>query len=180
MLERLHIENIAIIRVLDVDLSQGFSVFTGETGAGKSIIIDSIGLLLGSKGDRTLIRNGERSALVSGTFSRLSAQVRQFLASAELLTEEEIAEEDTIVLQRTLILDGRSSVRCCGKPITLYLSVGYALYSEFHDMEELTKLRSEKDAEIAELRSRLQASQVDAKLAVQTAVQEKDSRIAAL
>ena len=112
MLERLHIENIAIIRVLDVDLSQGFSVFTGETGAGKSIIIDSIGLLLGSKGDRTLIRNGERSALVSGTFSRLSAQVRQFLASAELLTEEEIAEEDTIVLQRTLTLDGRSSVRC--------------------------------------------------------------------
>lgn len=143
MLERLHIENIAIIRVLDVDLSQGFSVFTGETGAGKSIIIDSIGLLLGSKGDRTLIRNGERSALVSGTFSRLSAQVRQFLASAVLLTEEEIAEEDTIVLQRTLTLDGRSSVRCCGKPITLSMlrELGALLISIHgqHDTSDLLK-----------------------------------------
>ena len=73
MLESLHIENIAIIRVLDVDFSNGFTVFTGETGAGKSIIIDSIGLLLGAKADRELIRNGEKSALVVATFTNLSS-----------------------------------------------------------------------------------------------------------
>ena len=146
MLERLHIENIAIIRSLDVDLSSGFSVFTGETGAGKSIIIDSIGLLLGSKGDRGLIRNGERSALVSGTFSQLSAAVRQFLLSAELVTEEDLLEEDTLVLQRTITLDGRSSIRCCGKPMTLSMlrTLGELLMSIHgqHDTSELLKKAS--------------------------------------
>lgn len=146
MLERLHIENIAIIRSLDVDLSSGFSVFTGETGAGKSIIIDSIGLLLGSKGDRGLIRNGERSALVSGTFSHLSAAVRQFLLSAELVTEEDLLEEDTLVLQRTITLDGRSSIRCCGKPMTLSMlrTLGELLMSIHgqHDTSELLKKAS--------------------------------------
>ena len=65
MLLSLHIENIAVIHRLDVDFSDGFSALTGETGAGKSVIIDSIRLLLGAKAERELIRTGESSAMVS-------------------------------------------------------------------------------------------------------------------
>jgi DNA repair protein RecN (Recombination protein N) len=75
MIESLHIENIAVVRSLDIDLSEGFTVLTGETGAGKSIIIDSLGLLLGSRADKELIRTGESRALVSAVFSGLSQDV---------------------------------------------------------------------------------------------------------
>ncbi|MBO5270592.1 MAG: AAA family ATPase, partial [Clostridia bacterium] len=119
MLESLHIENIAIIRVLDIDFSNGFTVLTGETGAGKSIIIDSIQLLLGGKADRELIRSGEKNALVLATFTSLSPLVRSKLKDLGLLSEEEADETDAVMLQRTLSLDGRSTVRFCGKPITL-------------------------------------------------------------
>ena len=66
MLLSLHIENIAIIKSVDLDFSSGFMVLTGETGAGKSIIIDSINLLLGGRTEREMIRTGESSATVSG------------------------------------------------------------------------------------------------------------------
>ena len=119
MLESLHIENIAIIRTLDVDFENGFTVLTGETGAGKSIIIDSIQLLLGGKGDRDLIRNGEKSAFVSASFSELSDSAREFLRSYELFSDEDLESLTSVVLQRTLSIDGRSSARICGKPITI-------------------------------------------------------------
>ena len=59
MLEHLHIENIALIKSLDLDLPDGFNVLTGETGAGKSIIIDSIGLVIGERASKELIKSGE-------------------------------------------------------------------------------------------------------------------------
>lgn len=62
MIESLHIENIAVIRRLDVEFSSGFTVLSGETGAGKSILIDSLNLLLGARADRELIRTGEEKA----------------------------------------------------------------------------------------------------------------------
>ena len=65
MLSSLHIENIAVIRSVDIDLTKGFTVLTGETGAGKSIIIDSINFLLGNKTGKDLIRNGEKYRLYS-------------------------------------------------------------------------------------------------------------------
>ena len=64
MLRRLHIENIAVIRQADLSFGEGFSVLTGETGAGKSIIIDSINLLAGNRASRDLVRSGEKSATV--------------------------------------------------------------------------------------------------------------------
>lgn len=119
MLESLHIENIAIIKTLNVDFSQGFTVLTGETGAGKSIIIDSIQLLLGGKGDRELIRNGEKIALVSAIFSGISDAARDLIRSYGLFAEEELISFDTVMIQRTLTADGRSAARLCGKPITI-------------------------------------------------------------
>ena len=69
MLESIHIENIALIKSLDITFSDSFCAFTGETGAGKSIIIDSIGALCGARVSRELIRNGETSARVDAVFS---------------------------------------------------------------------------------------------------------------
>ena len=72
MLRRLHIENIAVIRQADLSFGEGFSVLTGETGAGKSIIIDSINLLAGNRASRDLVRSGEKSASVCAMFDSLS------------------------------------------------------------------------------------------------------------
>ena len=69
MLSLLHIENIAIIQSADITFDAGFNVLTGETGAGKSIVIDSIGAVLGERTSRELIRTGAKSALVTAVFT---------------------------------------------------------------------------------------------------------------
>ena len=81
MLTRLYIENIALIDRLDLPLSTGFNVLTGETGAGKSIIIDAVNLLLGGRADRDLIRSGRENAVAEGIFD-VSPAVREKLPLA--------------------------------------------------------------------------------------------------
>lgn len=115
MLASLHIENIAVIKSVDIDFSVGFSAFTGETGAGKSIIIDSIGLLLGKRADRELIRTGETRAFVSAIFENLSEETVSALAASGI----EPDEEGRLMLQRTVQADGHSTVRANGRAITL-------------------------------------------------------------
>ena len=85
MLQNLHIENIAVIKSANIDFTDGFSVLTGETGAGKSIIIDSINLILGAKPQRDLIRSGEEVARVSALFSELSPSRSRRSASLDSL-----------------------------------------------------------------------------------------------
>ena len=75
MLDFLHIENIAVIKKLDIDFNSGFNVLTGETGAGKSIIIDSINILLGAKASKDMIRHDETRAVVSACFSSVNDSV---------------------------------------------------------------------------------------------------------
>ena len=113
MLRSLHIENIAVIRRVDLELSHGFSVLTGETGAGKSIIIDSINLLLGNRLSRDIIRTGETSATVSAVFEELSPAVCAALADMGFPRED-----GTLMLQRTVYADGRSKTRLDGQTIT--------------------------------------------------------------
>lgn len=115
MLTSLHIENIAVIKSVDIDLAGGFSSFTGETGAGKSIIIDSIGLLLGKRAERELIRTGESRALVSAVFDDLAEETLAALSSCGV----EPDEEGKLLIQRTVQTDGHSSVRINGRAITL-------------------------------------------------------------
>ena len=113
MLRSLHIENVAVIRRVDLDLDAGFSVMTGETGAGKSIIIDSINLLLGNRVGREIIRTGATSATVSAVFDELSPVV------CERLSEMGFdCEDGTLMLQRTLTADGRSRTHLNGQSIT--------------------------------------------------------------
>ena len=110
MLLSLHIENVAVIKRLDVDFSGGFTVLTGETGAGKSIIIDSINLILGAKADKDIIRGGESSAMVSGFFSGLTPAADSSLTAAGVYPDE----DGNILIQRTLFADGRSQIKING------------------------------------------------------------------
>lgn len=115
MLTSLHIENIAVIKSVDIDFKSGFTALTGETGAGKSIIIDSINLLLGKKAERELIRNGENTAMVSGLFCDLGeASFKQF---SELGIQPD--EDGNLLVQRTVSLDGKSNVRINGRAVSL-------------------------------------------------------------
>jgi len=115
MLTSLHIENLAVIKSVDFDLTAGFMALTGETGAGKSVIIDSINLLLGAKADRELIRTGESSAMVSGLFQGISSSSAKILADAGIVPDE----ENSVLIQRTISLDGRSSVKINGRSMSL-------------------------------------------------------------
>ena len=117
MLLSLHIENIAVIKSCDFDFSEGFMVLTGETGAGKSIVIDSINLLLGGKGERELIRHGEFAAMVSGLFGELSSYTKDKLTELGVSPDE----DGTILVQRTLGADGKNKITLNGRSVSLSL-----------------------------------------------------------
>ncbi len=115
MLLSLHIENIAVIKSLDLDFTSGFTVMTGETGAGKSIIIDSINLLLGAKADKELIRTGEAYAMVSGFFGDLTPSATAALSDVGIGCDE----DGNILIQRSMHADGRSQIKINGRTVTL-------------------------------------------------------------
>lgn len=115
MLNSLHIENIAVIENTTIDFKNGFNVLTGETGAGKSIIIDSINALLGGKISKDIIRNGADFAFVSGSFTVNDKSVFEMLNSYGY----DCNEEDELILQRKLNISGKSICRINGRPATL-------------------------------------------------------------
>ena len=115
MLQSLHIENIAVIKSIELEFSSGFMVISGETGAGKSIIIDSINLILGAKADKDLIRHGETSATVSALFTELSEITVKQCADLGVALDE----ENSLFIQRSISLDGRSSVKINGRTVNL-------------------------------------------------------------
>ena len=112
MLSLLHIENIALIQSADISFQPGFNVLTGETGAGKSIIIDSIGAVLGQRTSRELIRTGARSALVTAVFTQTPA-LPWFEENGIPVPQEEL------LLQREIQGDGRNLCRVDGRPVTV-------------------------------------------------------------
>ncbi len=115
MLSSLHIENVAVIKYADIDFKDGFTVLSGQTGAGKTVVLDCIQLLLGAKADKEMIRHGESQASVSGVFSELSD------ATLALLDEAGVAldEERSLLIHRVISLDGRSQLRLNGRSVTL-------------------------------------------------------------
>ena len=112
MLSLLHIENIALIQSADIRFEPGFNVLTGETGAGKSIIIDSIGAVLGERTSRELIRTGAKSALVTAVFTQVPPL--PWLEENGFPTGEE-----ELLLQRELQGDGRNVCRIGGRLVTV-------------------------------------------------------------
>ena len=115
MLQSLHIENVAVVKTLDIEFLHGLTALTGETGAGKSIILDSLNLLLGSRADRELIRSGEQRSEVTALFSELSEEVCRDLEQMGFATD------DGSILVSRAITHSSSSARINGKPVTLSL-----------------------------------------------------------
>ena len=113
MLQSLTIKNIALIDELTIELGNGFNVLTGETGAGKSLIIDSLALLLGEKADKSLISYGKDFASVEAVFETYSDVV---LSKME---EFGLEKENTIIIFRKLSVDGKNECRVNGKSFTL-------------------------------------------------------------
>ena len=110
MLQLLHIENIAIIEQADIVFESGFNALTGETGAGKSIVIDALSAVLGQRASRELIRTGSEKAFVSATFTA---------PPAALLEEWGGAPGEELLLQREIYADGRNLCRINGRPATV-------------------------------------------------------------
>lgn len=115
MLNSLYIENIAVIEKTNIDFTKGFNVLTGETGAGKSIIIGSINALLGGRISKDIIRSGADTAFVSGSFSVTNPQVYSLLEQYGF----ECDRDDRLILQRKLTANGKSSCRINGRPANL-------------------------------------------------------------
>lgn len=113
MLQLIHIENIAVIEQADIELESGLTVMSGETGAGKSIVIDAVGAILGRRVSRDLIRAGAQKGFVSAVFSGLSPALVRKLEELELTGEE----PDTLHLQRQITADGKSTCRVNMKPV---------------------------------------------------------------
>ena len=113
MLRTLTINNIALISFAEIDFAKGLNILTGETGAGKSIIIDSLNFVLGERADKTLIRNGESEALVEAEFDEIN------LPTQKILQEYEIDFEDGLILSRKMTEDGKNVCRINGMKVTV-------------------------------------------------------------
>lgn len=110
MLDLLHIENIAIIEQADISFRPGFNVLTGETGAGKSIVIDALSAVLGQRASRELIRTGADHAFVSAVFSGIPQGLGADLG---------VADAEEWLLQREIYVDGKNVCRLNGRPMTV-------------------------------------------------------------
>lgn len=143
MLQSLTIRNIALIDNLTIELENGLNALTGETGAGKSLIIDSLSLLLGEKADRSLISYGESYASVEAVFET------ELECVLDKLEEFGLERENTIIISRKLSIDGKNECRVNGKAFTL--SMLKAITSPLMDLhgqfehQELLKISYQLD-----------------------------------
>ncbi len=160
MLTELRIRNFAIIESLTLPLSDGFNVLSGETGAGKSIIVGALGFLLGERGSSDLIRTGADKATVEGVFD-----ISRSAAVAEMIDERGIdADEGTVVLKREISSAGRGRAWANGSPVTATVlgEIGRALVNLHGQHEAQTLLDEESQRAILDEFSgaALQASKV--------------------
>ena len=115
MLSQLYIENIAVIEKATIEFHKGLNILTGETGAGKSIIIDSMHGILGERTSKDMVRNGAESAFVSGLFTDLTDQAIGKLQELGFQPEE----DGSVLVQRTIQAEGKSVCRINGRPATV-------------------------------------------------------------
>lgn len=139
MLQSLYIENIAVIEKAEITFGTGFNVLTGETGAGKSMVIDAINAILGQRASKDLIRTGSDRAFVSACFSDLSAAVEQAIAAMGFSLEE----DGTLLVQREISISGKGSCRVNGRPcaVSVLRDLG-ALLIGVHGQHESIELLS--------------------------------------
>jgi DNA repair protein RecN (Recombination protein N) len=148
MLEELSITNLAIIDRLDVRFNPGFNVLTGETGAGKSIIIDAVGAVLGGRVSSEMVRSGASSARVEGIFTLDGEDT----AIGDLLREHDLLDEDdgALILRREINANGRSTARVNGRavPVALLGRIGERLVDIHGQSEHLSLFRTDEHMEL--------------------------------
>ena len=149
MLLSLHIENIAVIKSVDFDFSSGFTVLSGETGAGKSIVLDAISLLLGAKAERELIRTGSTYASVSGLFGGISEETSAMLRELGV----PVSEDGTLLCVRYFTDDGKSKVTLNGRSVSLSVlkSVTRGLVSIHGQSDTASLVESKKHLELIDV-----------------------------
>ena len=143
MLKTLHIKNLAIIGEVTLDLASGFTVLTGETGAGKSILLDGLALVLGTRADPTLVRQGAEKAEISAEFSLHDAPAASaWLKANELLDEDEPGH---CLIRRVVHAEGRTRAFVNGQPVNAapLRELGEALVSVFGQNESATLVKPE-------------------------------------
>ena len=141
MLQLLHIENIAVIERADIELEDGLTVLSGETGAGKSIVIDAVGAVLGRRVSRDLVRAGAEKGFVSAVFTGLPPALCALLEETALTGDE----ADTLHIQRQITADGKSSCRVNMKPVTAAVLRQLAPYLiDIHGQNDGQKLLDEQ------------------------------------
>lgn len=113
MLAELFIENLAVIEKTSIRLNTGLNVFTGETGAGKSIVIDAVGAVLGRRVSREMVRHGTDKAFISARFTALPDAALQKITQAGMEPED-----GALIVSREIFADGKSAARMMGRPVT--------------------------------------------------------------
>lgn len=114
MLSSLSIRDIVLIEKLDLVLNEGLTVLTGETGAGKSILLDALSLALGGRGDGSLVRHGEAKGQVTAVFDLAPDH-----PARAVLAEADIADEGDLIIRRTQMADGRTRASVNEQPVSL-------------------------------------------------------------
>lgn len=145
MLSGLYIENIAVIERAELEFHAGFNVLTGETGAGKSMIIDALNAVLGERVSRDLVRTGTDGARVTAVFEALPEGVLRELEKAGYAPEE----DGTLLIQRTIAADGKGQSRIGGRPatVTLLREIGRMLVNMHGQHENQALLAVERHLE---------------------------------
>lgn len=143
MLASLHVKNIAVIKDISINFGNGLNIMTGETGAGKSIIIDSINFVLGDRADKNIIRSGEENAEVEAVFILNSFET----ILSEILNNNGIDWNDGIlIIRRTLNINGRGEIRVNGFSVTLsFLKSIVSYLLDVHSQHETQSLLNENN-----------------------------------
>ncbi|MCD8294127.1 MAG: DNA repair protein RecN [Clostridia bacterium] len=161
MISSIYIKNVALISEAQADFDEGLNILSGETGSGKSVILDSLNFVLGSKADKSMIRYGEKEALVRAEFS-----VPEDSDAARALAGMDIDSDGTIVISRKFTTDGKSSIKINGctvsasmlKNVTQKLVDVHGQSEHFYLLEEANQLKVIDDlcgANGAEIKSKL-------------------------
>ena len=138
MLRELHIENVAVIERADLELGPGLNILTGETGAGKSILVDAMHAILGARASRELVRTGAEKAVVCATFDPDPCQA--------WCEENEIECDDELIIRRQITSEGKTSCRVCGVPVTTaQLRTLGALLLDIHGQNDGQHLLDERE-----------------------------------
>ncbi|MBO4667035.1 MAG: AAA family ATPase, partial [Bacilli bacterium] len=140
MLVSLTVKNFAIIDNISIDFDKGMTVLTGETGAGKSLLIDAIGLLFGDRASSDTVRHGESKATIEGVFSAFSSEV------CEILKDNGIEDGDFLVIKREIYENGKSLAKVNSETVNLNVLSALADYlGDIHTQFDAVKLVNPKN-----------------------------------